>query len=114
MPAMETARVVAAAVSALAAGLGLLVTIPFGPVQRASRKLCRIRETIDAMDEERHAAQRAVLLRQADALACKVAALHRVPTPWSSYIAGTVLLTFIAVGVLSGFRYGFNYEEGPF
>jgi hypothetical protein len=51
-------------------------------------------ETIQALDDDRHHAQKETLLRHADYLANKAAAAHQIPTPWKQYVIGSATCFF--------------------
>lgn len=87
----------AALVSALAALLAILVSVPFGPRSYWSWRLRKEASTVEALDPFRHVAQRESLMRTVDGYANKVAATHKIPTPWFSYGIGTFIVVGAAV-----------------
>jgi hypothetical protein len=54
-------------------------------------------ETLNALDDDRHKAQKEVLLRHADYLANKAAAAHQIPTPRRHYAFGSASVFFFVV-----------------
>jgi hypothetical protein len=71
--------------------VSVLSTALFGPAPYSSFRLRRISANVNAMDPERHKAQREVLLFRMDVLASKVAAAHRIRTPWRRYLGAAAL-----------------------
>jgi hypothetical protein len=81
--------------SGAAAFVAFLASVPFSPARFWSWQLRKHMETVSALAEDRHKAQREVLMRRADELASKAAAAQRIPTPWKRYVIGTAGWVFL-------------------
>lgn len=85
------------------AGLGAAVaSLPLSLARYRAWRLRKHMETVNALDAERHASQREVLLLRADKLANKTAAAYHIPTPWSRFVWMVVVVAWWAGFVVSG------------
>lgn len=86
----------ATVVPAIIALITFLASVPFSPARFWAGQLRRQGEVVQALDPERHANQRDVLLGRVDELANKAAAAQHIPTPWKRYVGGAVIWTYWA------------------
>lgn len=81
--------VVGPLVGAFVAGGITLALAVFGPGRYRGWQLQKLLDLIAGMaDLEEFSAQRAALVAEADSLARKVAAMHKVPTDWTMFVIG--------------------------
>lgn len=79
------------AIGASIAGIVTLSLAVFGPGRYWGWRLQRLLDLINGMgDTAEFAPQRAALVVEADHLARRVAAMHRVPTDWTMFLLGII------------------------